>query len=318
MSEETKQPAEETPEEPQEAPQEEAPPAEEKVPDEKAEKAARGKKKKEKTYTLTREQMEAAELAARQLESVKDQFVRLTAEYDNYRKRTAKEKDNLYQDAKADTIKEFLAVYDNLERAVATEGDEDSPHKKGLEMIFHQFKELLAKEGVKEIETKGKEFDPELMDAVMHIEDERLGENVVAQVFQAGFDLTMVGLDVTQKVRLTTDHVAILDKYAAPENRPIVDYLKQALPFYFRFNRLQNNCLDHCPVHDPLAMLAAVDPSVVTVRTIPARVECGGSFCRGMVVADLREHPIEAPGVSICVDVDSRRALEELLTTFMA
>ena len=138
------------------------------------------------------------------------------------------------------------------------------------------------------------------------------------RVFQAGFDLTMVGLDVTQKVRLTTDHVAILDKYAAPENRPIVDYLKQALPFYFRFNRLQNNCLDHCPVHDPLAMLAAVDPSVVTVRTIPARVECGGSFCRGMVVADLREHPIEAPGVSICVDVDSRRALEELLTTFMA
>ena len=132
MSEETKQPAEETPEEPQEAPQEEAPPAEEKVPDEKAEKAARGKKKKEKTYTLTREQMEAAELAARQLESVKDQFVRLTAEYDNYRKRTAKEKDNLYQDAKADTIKEFLAVYDNLERAVATEGNEDSPHKKGL------------------------------------------------------------------------------------------------------------------------------------------------------------------------------------------
>ena len=156
------------------------------------------------------------------------------------------------------------------------------------------------------------------MDAVMHIEDESLGENVVAQVFQAGFDLTMVGLDVTQKVRLTTDHVAILDKDAAPENRPIVDYLKQALPFYFRFNRLQNNCLDHCPVHDPLAMLAAVDPSVVTVRTIPARVECGGSFCRGMVVADLREHPIEAPGVSICVDVDSRRALEELLTTFMA
>ena len=138
------------------------------------------------------------------------------------------------------------------------------------------------------------------------------------RVFCAGFDLTMVGLDVTQKVRLTTDHVAILDKYAAPENRPIVDYLKQALPFYFRFNRLQNNCLDHCPVHDPLAMLAAVDPSVVTVRTIPARVECGGSFCRGMVVADLREHPIEAPGVSICVDVDSRRALEELLTTFMA
>ena len=63
------------------------------------------------------------------------------------------------------------------------------PHKKGLEMIFQQFKELLAKEGVKEIEAKGKEFDPELMNAVMHIEDENLGENVVAQVFQAGFEL---------------------------------------------------------------------------------------------------------------------------------
>ena len=177
MSEETKQPAEETPEEPQEAPQEEAPPAEEKVPDEKAEKAARGKKKKEKTYTLTREQME----------SVKDQFVRLTAEYDNYRKRTAKEKDNLYQDAKADTIKEFLAVYDNLERAVATEGDEDSPHKKGLEMIFHQYQEILKKLGVTEIEAQGQPFDPEKHNAVMHIDDENLGENVVSQVFQAGF-----------------------------------------------------------------------------------------------------------------------------------
>ena len=163
MSEETKQPAEETPEEPQEAPQEEAPPAEEKVPDEKAEKAARGKKKKEKTYTLTREQMEAAELAARQLESVKDQFVRLTAEYDNYRKRTAKEKDNLYQDAKADTI------------------------KKGLEMIFHQYQEILKKLGVTEIEAQGQPFDPEKHNAVMHIDDENLGENVVSQVFQAGF-----------------------------------------------------------------------------------------------------------------------------------
>ena len=190
MSEETKRPAEETPEEPKEVPQEEAPPAEE-APEtaEKTEKAPKGRKKKEKTYTLTREQMEAAELAAKQLESVKDQFVRLTAEYDNYRKRTAKEKDNLYQDAKADTIKEFLAVYDNLERAVATEGDEDSPHKKGLEMIFHQYQEILKKLGVTEIEAQGAPFDPEKHNAVMHIDDENFGENVVSQVFQAGFML---------------------------------------------------------------------------------------------------------------------------------
>lgn len=192
MSEETKQPAEETPEEPKEQPQEEAPPAEEKgaaESAEKAEKAPKGKKKKEKTYTLTQAQMEAAELAAKQLESVKDQFVRLTAEYDNYRKRTAKEKDSLYQDAKADTIKEFLAVYDNLQRAVATEGDEDSPHKKGLEMIFHQYQEILKKLGVTEIEAQGQTFDPEKHNAVMHIDDENFGENVVSQVFQAGFML---------------------------------------------------------------------------------------------------------------------------------
>ena len=182
MSEETKEPVEETPETP-EARQE---PASE---NQEAEKKPRKKEKKEKSITFTREQVEKMELAAKQLESVKDQFTRLTAEYDNYRKRTTREKDSIYQDAKGDTIKAFLAVYDNLERAAAAEGGEDSPHKKGLEMIFQQFKELLAKEGVKEIEAKGKEFNPELMNAVMHIEDESLGENVVAQVFQAGFEL---------------------------------------------------------------------------------------------------------------------------------
>ena len=147
------------------------------------------KEKKEKGITFTREQVEKMELAAKQLESVKDQFTRLTAEYDNYRKRTTKEKDGIYQDAKGDTIKAFLAVYDNLERAAAAEGGEDSPHQKGLEMIFQQFRELLEKQGVKEIEAKGKTFDPETMNAVMHIDDETLGENEVAQVFQAGFEL---------------------------------------------------------------------------------------------------------------------------------
>ena len=146
-------------------------------------------KKKEKTYTLTREQMEAAELAARQLESVKDQFTRLGAEYENYRKRTTKEKENIYHDAKADTVKAFLGVYDNLERAVSTEGDDDSPHKKGLEMIFNQYKEILTKLGVTEIQAQGQPFDPEMHNAVMHIDDENFGENVVSQVFQAGFML---------------------------------------------------------------------------------------------------------------------------------
>ena len=186
MSEETKQPTEETPET-QAGPETETSQTEETV--EKAEKAAKGKKKKEKSYTFTREQVEQMELAAKQLESVKDQFVRQTAEYENYRKRTTKEKENIYQDAKADTVKEFLAVYDNLERAAASEGGEDSPHKKGLEMIFQQYKDILAKLGVTEIKAKGQSFDPEKMNAVMHIDDENLGENEVAQVFQAGFML---------------------------------------------------------------------------------------------------------------------------------
>ena len=188
MSEENKQPtAEEAAENQAETTEQETPETAE-AP-EKEEKAAKGKKKKEKTYTLTREQMEAAELAVKQLESVKDQFVRLTAEYDNYRKRTTKEKDNIYQDAKGDTIKAFLAVYDNLERAAAAEGGEDSPHKKGLEMIFHQYQDILKKLDVTEIEAKGQPFDPERMEAVMHIEDENFGENEVTQVFQAGFML---------------------------------------------------------------------------------------------------------------------------------
>ena len=180
MTEENKKPLEE------EAPETETAPE----PQPEGEKTAKGKKKKEKGgITFTREQVEQMELAVKQLESTKDQFARLAAEYDNYRKRTAKEKETLYQDAKADTIKEFLAVYDNLERAAAAPGGEDDPHKKGLEMIFTQYKELLKKLGVSEIEAQGRPFDPERHEAVMHVDDENLGENEVAQVFQAGFVL---------------------------------------------------------------------------------------------------------------------------------
>ena len=185
MSEENKQPLE------QEVPEtEETTAAAEPEVAEEAEKTEKkAKKKKEKGFTFTREQVEQMELAVKQLETSKDQFLRLSAEYDNYRKRTTKEKENIYQDAKADTIKEFLAVYDNLERAAAAEGGEDSPHKKGLDLIFTQFKDLLKKLGVEEIEAKGQTFDPEKMNAVMHIDDDAYGENEVAQVFQAGFQM---------------------------------------------------------------------------------------------------------------------------------
>ncbi len=187
MSEETKQPT------PEEAVTGQEPAAEETAPETEAAasggKAKKEKKKKEKTYTLTREQMEAAELAAKQLASVTDQYTRLAAEYDNYRKRTAKEKETIYQDAKMDTIQAFLAVYDNLERAVKSGGDDDSPHKKGLEMIFQQYREVLGKMGVTEMEVLGQPFDPNRHNAVMHVDDDRFGENEICDVFQAGFML---------------------------------------------------------------------------------------------------------------------------------
>ena len=131
--------------------------------------------------------LEELEALKKSLSDQEDKFLRLAAEYDNYRRRSQKEKESAWSDAKADTAAAFLPVYDNLERAVATEGDEDSPHKKGLEMIFHQYQEILKKLGVTEIEAQGQPFDPEKHNAVMHIDDENLGENVVSQVFQAGF-----------------------------------------------------------------------------------------------------------------------------------
>lgn len=118
----------------------------------------------------------------------KEQFLRLAAEYDNYRKRTAKEKESLWTDAKADTIQAFLPVYDNLERAMKQDTS-DEAYKKGVEMTMNQLKEVFAKLGVTEIEAEGKPFDPNLHNAVMHIEDGNFGENTVAQVFQTGFML---------------------------------------------------------------------------------------------------------------------------------
>lgn len=136
------------------------------------------------------------------------------------------------------------------------------------------------------------------------------------RVLTAGFPLTMVGLDVTGKVRLTTRHLELMDKYCAPENRPVAEYLHQALKIYFHFSRVQDNCLEHVPVHDPLAVLTAVNPGLMTVRKLRARVECGGTLCRGMVVADRRVRPMDAPFTAFCLDVDAERAVEELMAAF--
>ena len=143
----------------------------------------------QETLTLTKEQMEKMEGLAKALADEQDKYLRLAAEYDNYRKRTAKEKEAIYTDAKIDTIKSMLGVYDNLERGIAQYADEESPHRKGLEMVFKQFKECLAKLDVKQMEAVGKPFDPEKHSAVVHVEDERYGENEVVEVLQQGFTL---------------------------------------------------------------------------------------------------------------------------------
>ena len=123
-----------------------------------------------------------------ELADANDKYLRLAAEYDNYRKRTAREKEHLYNDAKIDTIKPFLAVLDNLERGVS-QFEEGDAHRQGLELICKQFSEVLTKLGVAEIPALGEKFDPEKHNAVMHTEDETAAENTVVEVFQKGYTL---------------------------------------------------------------------------------------------------------------------------------
>ena len=131
---------------------------------------------------------EPAEAEAGATDPLMEKYLRLAAEYDNFRKRTAKEKEAIWNDAKADAALAFLPVYDNLERALKQE-TADEAYKKGVEMTMNQLKTVLEKLGITEIEALGQPFDPTLHNAVMHIEDENFGENTVAEVFQAGFRL---------------------------------------------------------------------------------------------------------------------------------
>lgn len=120
-----------------------------------------------------------------ELDSTKDTLLRLRAEYDNYRKRTTKEKEGIYADAYVDVVKEILPIIDNLERAMAAEGNVEDL-KKGIEMTMKGCNDAFTKLGIEEIDASG-EFDPNLHNAVMHIEDENLDKNVVAEVFQKGY-----------------------------------------------------------------------------------------------------------------------------------
>ena len=120
------------------------------------------------------------------LAAAEDKFLRLAAEYDNYRKRTAKEKESIWTEAKAQTVAAFLPVYDNLERALKQE-TADEAYKKGVELTMKGLQDAMTKLGVEVIPAMGETFDPNFHNAVMHVDDEAVEENTVVDVFQQGF-----------------------------------------------------------------------------------------------------------------------------------
>ncbi|ATD54691.1 nucleotide exchange factor GrpE [Clostridium chauvoei] len=120
-----------------------------------------------------------------EVEALKDRLLRMSAEYENFRKRTAKEKEGIYTDACTDVLKEMLPVLDNLERALLAEGSIDDV-KKGIEMTIKGVSGSFEKLGVEEIDATG-EFDPNLHQAVMHVQDENFNANSIAEVFQKGY-----------------------------------------------------------------------------------------------------------------------------------
>lgn len=154
----------------------------------KAEKADKSEKKKGKD----KKELEAlaADLQAmeEELGRQKDLLLRTAAEFDNYKRRTEKEKLAVGEFVKAQTLKAFLPILDNMDRAQAAEADQ-SPEEyiKGLQMIFKQLSEAVQSSGLAEIQAAGQPFDPQLHEAVMHVEDEALGENIVAEVLQKGY-----------------------------------------------------------------------------------------------------------------------------------
>ena len=133
-----------------------------------------GKKKKEK------------DKFEQQIEDLTDRLKRSMAEFDNYRKRTEKEKSSMYIIGAKDIVEKMLPIVDNFERGLA-QAPEDDPFAEGMKMIYKQMMTAFDEMGVKPIEAVGKEFDPNLHNAVMHVEDESVGENIVVEEFQKGY-----------------------------------------------------------------------------------------------------------------------------------
>lgn len=156
----------------------------------KEEKDGKKSKKDKKAEKKAEETQKEEEVVQAQLSpemaALTDKYLRVCAEYDNFRRRSQKEKDALYGDIKADVLLKFLPVYDNLVRAI-NQPTEDEAYRKGVEMIMNQFVATMEKLGVEKIESLGHSFDPNFHNAVMHVDDEEKGENEIVEVFQEGF-----------------------------------------------------------------------------------------------------------------------------------
>ncbi len=140
----------------------------------------------EETVEATEEAEVVVDNNAQLLAEEHDKYLRLAAEYDNFRKRSAKEKESAWADSKASTAAAFLPVYDNLERALKAPCS-DEAYQKGVEMTMNQLKDVLTKLGIEEIPALGEKFDPNCHNAVMHVDDDSVEENTIVEVFQTGF-----------------------------------------------------------------------------------------------------------------------------------
>ena len=151
------------------------------------------KKKEEKNENIKQEEklekkQETKSAKEKELEELTDRYKRVLAEFENYKKRSQKERENLYNSILADVVETMLPVLDNLENAAKVE-TKDEDYKKGIELVLKQFKDVLKSKGVEEIKTVGETFDPELHEAVSSIQDENLGEREIAQEYRKGYKI---------------------------------------------------------------------------------------------------------------------------------
>jgi molecular chaperone GrpE len=165
--------------------------SEDNATEEKDEKSEKKKSKKNGETEALKKELEKTkkelEEAKSSLEEKNNKYLTMLAEYDNFRKRSTLEKERTYSDAKSDALAQILPVIDNLERAASYGGGNAENVAKGLEMTLRSFSEVLEKLGIKEIEALGKTFDPELHNAVFHVDDESYGEQEIIEVLQKGY-----------------------------------------------------------------------------------------------------------------------------------